>query len=447
MVNFRLGAIALVSLNIFYSVAPAPAEQPTIEELDQKVRILERRLEVQQEEAQTRAKQAAILGADKSGFSLKSADGNFQLKMRGYAHFDARFFEGDRDTPVANSFTNRRIRPIFDGTLAKHFGFRIMPDFASGATGGTNSSLLDAYLDVNYWPSVKLRVGKFKPPVGLERLQSATASFFIELGLPANLVPTRDVGAQLFGESHGGATSWALGVFNGTADLSSGNDDGNDDKEISGRIFFHPLRNKSSDWEGFGVGVSASHGTQFSTTLPTFKTPGQQNFFGYNSKARSNGVFERFSPQGYLYRGPFGLLAEYVRSSHKLDTATLGTAPVTLTHKTWQIAGSYVLTGEDASFTGVKPLRSFDPVNRQWGALEIAGRYGEVEIDPKSFPIFADAAKNAKKVRAWAAGANWHLNSFVKFISDYERTKFTGGSGAGDREDERIVFTRFQIAY
>lgn len=459
MSNFRLGVfavrflavIALVSLTIFVQPWPTSAGQPDIEELDQKVRILERRLENAQEEAATKAKQSAVVGADKGGFFLKSADGNFQLKLRGYTQLDGRYFKGDKDTPVSNTFLFRTIRPILDGTVAKHFSFRIMPDFSSATTGGATSSIVDAYLDFTYWPQAKLRVGKFRPPVGIERLQGSTELNFLERGLPTNLVPNRDVGLQVFGESQDGVVSYAAGVFNGVVDVGSLDSDNNDDKEISGRVFFLPFKGKDKpELENLGLGVSASRGIQKGSTLPSYKTPGQQTFFSYGSTARSNGVFKRVSPQGYFYQGPFGLIAEYVRSSHRLDTTTPARAPTELKHKSWQVAGSFVLTGEDASYKAVKPLNAFDPANRAWGAVELAARYGVLEIDPQTFPTFSSINNNAHKAKAWAGGVNWYLNNFAKFVADYELTKFTDGDSngsSGNREDERIVFTRFQIAY
>ena len=78
--------------------APAKTPEPppaVVEALDQKVRILERRMELDQEATAAKAKEAPILGAGKDGFSLKSADGNFQLRLRGYVQADGRFYADD----------------------------------------------------------------------------------------------------------------------------------------------------------------------------------------------------------------------------------------------------------------------------------------------------------------------------------------------------------------
>ena len=51
------------------------------------------------------------------------------------------------------------------------------------------------------FPWFQVRAGKFKPPVGLERLQSDDDTNFVERGLPTLLVPQRDIGYQIGGRS------------------------------------------------------------------------------------------------------------------------------------------------------------------------------------------------------------------------------------------------------
>src|SRR3954447_12929302 len=120
---------------------PATAEEPAqdaaetpqsvdqkLEELDQKIRGLDRKIELDKEAADEKAKTAGQAVAGKDGFSLRSADGNFVLKLRGYAQFDGRFWTGDEKKPQVETFLLRRVRPIFEGTVYKIFDFRIMPD-------------------------------------------------------------------------------------------------------------------------------------------------------------------------------------------------------------------------------------------------------------------------------------------------------------------------------
>ena len=171
-----------------------------VDELEQQILVLKRLRELEGDSIATAAKDKATVTANgKDGFCIKSADGKYVLKLRGYAQADGRFYGGDEAKAVPNTFFLRRARPIVEATVGKYFGFRIMPDFAQGQT-----VLFDAYGDINLTPAFAFRLGKFKPPVGLERLQSATDIVFAERGLPTNLVPNRDIGLQLGGDVHSG---------------------------------------------------------------------------------------------------------------------------------------------------------------------------------------------------------------------------------------------------
>ena len=427
---------------------PEKTLEEKVQELDQKIRILERKDELDKEQAAEKAKAATNATSGRDGFSLRSADGVYQLKIRGYVQFDGRFFSGDDERPATDTFILRRVRPIFEGTVFKIFDFRIMPDFGAGTT-----VLQDAYLDARFSPKLKVRAGKFKPPVGLERLQSGQDILFVERALPTNLVPNRDLGVQLFGDLAGGNVSWALGAFNGVPDGGNGDLDTNDGKDYVARLFVQPFLAGNGSWKGLGFGVAAStgdqQGTLTSTSLAGYRTPGQQTFFSYRSDGTAAGTViadgERFrlSPQGYLYRGPFGLLTEYVISRQEVRRAEVTRE---LENTSWQVAASWVFGGEPA-YRAVSPKKPFDREARTWGAFELAARYSRLEIDEDTFPLFANPASSAESAAAWALGFNWYLNRNVKVQLDYERTQFEGGASSGDREDESILFSRFQIAF
>jgi phosphate-selective porin OprO/OprP len=429
---------------------PDKTTDDKVQELEQKVRVLERKDEIRQEEAADKAKTATTATSGKDGFSIKSADGAFLLKLRGYVQFDGRFFSKDEQKPGIDTFTLRRVRPIFEGTIYKIFDFRIMPDFGQGTT-----VLFDAYAEARFSPLFKVRAGKFKPPIGLERLQSATDILFVERALPTNLVPNRDLGIQVAGDVNGGVVSYAVGVFNGTVDLGNQADaDTNNSKDTEGRIFFQPFAAAGGPLKNLGFGVAAStgihEGTAAAPGLPSYRTPAQQTFFSYRSDGTaagtvvSDGRHTRFSPQGYFYSGPFGLLAEYVQSKQEV---TRGGAAADLQHTSWQAAASWVIAGGEASYRGVNPKQVFDPASHTWGAFEIAARYSKLDLDDKTFPLFANPASSPRSAAAWAVGLNWYLNKNVRVMLDYERTRFDGGAAGGDREDENILFSRFQIAF
>ena len=425
-----------------------PTLEEKVEELDQKVRILQRQDELEKEAAAEKAKTATGVTSGRDGFSFKSNDGAYVLKLRGYVQLDGRFYSGDDERPATDTFILRRVRPIFEGTVFKIFDFRIMPDFGGGTT-----VLQDAYIDARFSPKIKIRAGKFKPPVGLERLQSGTDILFVERGFPTSLLPNRDLGVQLFGDLAGGNVSWAAGVFNGVVDGGSGDLDGNDGKDYAARLFFQPFLADNGSWKGLGFGVAAitgdQQGTLTSTGLAAYRTPGQQTFFSYRSDGTAAGTViadgERFrlTPQAHLYRGPFGLLTEYAISRQEVRR---GTVAAELENTALQVTASWVFGGEP-TYRAVSPKKPFDREAGTWGAFEVAARYNRLELDDDTFPLFANPASAAEAAEAWSLGLNWYLNRNVRIYLDYERTTFEGGAATGDREDESVLFSRFQISF
>ena len=86
-------------------------------ELEQQQKILARKWEIEQQAAAEKAKSAPVVTANsKDGFSLKSADGDFSLRFRGLIQADTRSVSGSSGSLADDTFTLRRVRPIFEGT-------------------------------------------------------------------------------------------------------------------------------------------------------------------------------------------------------------------------------------------------------------------------------------------------------------------------------------------
>jgi phosphate-selective porin OprO/OprP len=266
-----------------------------LQHLDQQVKIVDRKLDQQQravrEEALTRP--VVDVGPDGffihsqddsynlrigGGFFIHSQDDSYNLRIGGYMQADGRFYLSE-PKPTGSEFLMRRLRPFFEGTVAKYYDFRFMADFGQGTT-----VLEDAYADIHYWPEFRLLVGKFREPVGLERLEEDRALKFVERALPTELVPDRDLGFDIHGDLFAQRVDYALGFFNGTADNTATEDsDNNDGKDFAGRIFVHPFADTSLEYvRQLGFGIASTYGDERSTTIDsTYKTTGQAVFFTY----------------------------------------------------------------------------------------------------------------------------------------------------------------------
>lgn len=422
--------------------SPTRAEDATLEALDQKVRLLEKKLELQEEALAGNAKAAVTAEAGQDGFQIKNAGRDFLVKIRGVVQADGRFYLGDETLPFTNTFLTRRVRSILEATVYRDFDLNITPEFAGGTL-----VVQDAFLDYHPAKWLRLRAGKFKSPVSLEQLRATTAITFAEFAFPAAVAPNRDVGSQLHGDVGEGILNYAVGVFNGIQDGASADTDTNDSKDVAARLFLTPFKNGYSDWaKGLGVGVAGTYGTR-TGALPSYRTPGQNTFFTALTTATVDGTQWRVAPQLAYYAGRLGVLAEAIASTQE---AKRGTALSWLTNRAWLAEASFLLTGDQASYKGVTPKKPFDPKSGGWGAWELAGRYHELTIDDDYFTggRFALASASARKASAWAAGVNWYLNKNIRTVVNYEQTEFEGGAARNaDRETEKVVFTRFQLAF
>ena len=143
-------------------------------------------------------------------------------------------------------------------------------------------------------------------------------------------------------------------------------------------------------------------------------------------------------------------MGEWVRSTQDVQIGDPEAGPVqeeTIRNEAWQVSASFFLTRDTAAYKTVAPKKNFEPSAGTAGGVEIVARYGRLNVDPDAFPVYADPAKSARRAADKAVGANWYLNRNVKVMLDYIRTSFEGGAKSGDRPDEKVLLSRFQIAF
>ena len=427
-----------------------------IQELDQRVRVLDRKQEIAAEDAAAKQKATPVVTASDKGFGIKSSDGQFEYRLRGLVHLDYRSFDGEAYPSAVNGFLARRIRPTFEGTVFGKYGFRFTPEFGeSGNDASNRSRVIDAFLDARLDPAFQIRFGKQKPVVGLERLQSGSDIKFIERSyISNNILPNRDLGVTISGDVLGKKLNYAVGIFNGVTDggESTTAQDTNTGKDFTARLFATPFVGTDSNLAGLGFGVAVTNGNTRNNSLVSYKSPGQVNtFFSYKSGTLSDGNRNRVSPQAYYYYGPFGLLTEYAVVNQEVFN---GSNKTKLKNDAWHVSASWLLTGEDASYKGVKPYSPFKSgIDGGWGAFELVARYQKANIDPNALnTTFGDTAKdNALSASTWLLGVNWYLNEDAKFAVNYERTDFTGGINGSSKslngKQEDFFVARYQLAF
>jgi phosphate-selective porin OprO/OprP len=394
---------------------------------------------------------AAEAKADKSGFALSSGGEKpaFTIKFKLTLQADNRKFLNDdrsKDTLLI-----RRVRPILDGTVLGLVDYRVMPDFA-----GSQAALYDAFLDIHPLPWLRLRTGKFKAPVGLERLQGDPDLPFMERAYTANLSSTRDVGVELWGDIAGGVLNYAVGVFNGAPDNANPDIDTGAQKELIARVFLQPFKAPGLESAGnLGIGIAGSvgrrDGSATSTQLSPLRSIGQQQVFGYLASTTdatatvfARGRHTRLNPELYYYIGPFGILSEIIWSQQRVQRGT-GDAK-TLLHRAWHATASYVIGGKNG-FDGATPNSNWDPSLGQLGALEIGVRYHELTLDDDTFPTFASADASVREARGFGVSLDWALSRTFRLMTGFEHSWFKAGRSNADRKNEDVWLSRAQVNF
>jgi len=310
---------------------PKPDLSNPVEQADQQTRTIARRLAILEEQLGTKAKAGPSLTADDKSFQIKSGDGANSIRFYLLLQADNRWFLNDGAlSDKADTFLIRKLRPGFGGTLFGFTDYRVSPDFAGGA-----AAVFDAYLDFHPWPWLRLRTGKFKTALGLERLQNDAYLEFNERALTQNLTPQRDIGAELWGDVANGILRYNIGIFNGAADNTNPDLDANHAKDFVGRVLMQPFKAESlKELGSLGIHFAASIGNRFgqpsNPQLPAYKSGGQNTIFSYLAPAATADPTgagtpfahlrqTRLNPAVYYYYAGFGVFGEFVQSRQEIQ--------------------------------------------------------------------------------------------------------------------------------
>lgn len=191
---------------------PAPAGDNLVADLSKRLAEVEKQLKKRDD-------------ADKK--AAADASKRFIVRPFGRVHIDAGAFHQDADNlatvgPARDGLDFRRARFGFEGEGFDIFFYRFDVDFASFDAGPNNTQasnkrpvVQDAYLDTMELALIgNLRVGRFREPFGLERLDSSNDLPFLERSLPTNaLVPFRNLGIMGFDWNEAETHTWSYGVF------------------------------------------------------------------------------------------------------------------------------------------------------------------------------------------------------------------------------------------
>lgn len=383
--------------------------------------------------------------ADRRG--IRVSEGDASIRLRGYGQWDYRSFIDDDQERGSDDVLARRIRPTLEAQ-AGSWRARFTPDIA-----GANMRVFDATLGYEFDADTTITMGKFKPPISLERLQSATDMHHIERGHPTALAPNRDFGIMLTERDPAYRAEYQLALMNGAQDLGNSEDIYEGNYDVNLRAFGHPWQQGSSAaLKGLGIGLAGSigerHGTQDQPFVGRYVTPAQQTFFRYRTGAVGDGTHWRLYPQAYWYHGAYGALAEYAYSAQEVR---FGARTRTMRNQAWQLSALWMLTGESQQFAGgVTPFAPIDPRLDAFGigAWELSARFGATLVDDDAFAGFANASRSAQSAHSYGAGISWYWNDQMKWVINYDITHLGEAPAANSTwENEQILISRVQLSF
>ncbi|HEY1958621.1 MAG TPA: porin [Polyangiaceae bacterium] len=361
----------------------------------------------------------------------------FSIRVRGYLQADDRHVFGDG--PWSDALLIRRARAVLEGAAFGRVEVKIMADFAA------SPMLYDAYVDGKLTPWLRLRFGKDKVPISLERLRSARDQLFGERAQPGVFAPVREIGAQILAAPWDGRLAASFGVMQAAPDGVNpdifGSDGGGDDKDVIGRVFVRPFPRGALRELGLGISGSLGSATGSATTprLPTYKTTAQLSYFSYRPEAVAFDQRAHLGVQLHCAAGPVELMAEAVES---VEGVKVGDQVGRFANGAYSIELAFLPTGEHASFEGVLPRKPFDPTHGRFGALMVAVRQQGTRFDRRAFPVFADPQTAAAGALGVGASLTWIWNGIFQLQSSWETTTFDG-----KRRDEHVLVTRAQAAF
>ena len=418
---------AAVSATLLLAAGAARADdlsdlRERLEAQEQKIRVLERKLELQDEADEG-------CGPDHACRARLAATGlphpvrrrrQRRCACAACCISTAATFSDDITPETADTWIFRRVRPTLEGTLNGIFDFRFTPDFAGGRT-----FILDAFVAARLKPWAVVTAGKFKVPVGLERLVSATDLRFIERGFPTSLVPNRDLGVQLGGDIAGGLVNYSVGYFNGVSDGGSSDATrrrrtprttrrATGPRACSSSRSSTPTTSRCADL-GFGVAGTYvdSTGNTTTTLLPSYRTPGQQTFFSYRSRPRhrhdasdQRHVRGRraaaLDAAGVLLRRQLRRarrIRERFAGRHARDADSRRALGDARQHRVARAARVVRDRRGRGSSAASRPARCSRWTNGTWGALEFVARYHELDVDDDAFAGGANSFANPRQRR------------------------------------------------
>lgn len=379
------------------------------------------------------------------GLVLRNDAHDLRFRLGGRFHLDLNFYDPDneRDSGLRLQSTV----PAFSGAWGESLDFLVRPDLTGTDDG--DRVLKDAWLRFSASPAFRVCGGYFKQHYGTE-----FDSRIDRLALPGRSFVSYLNGAWDLGARVDGSLADDVLYYAGYATAGVGyqlEGDRTSDPTVGARVLLRPLAWTDIPWlAGLTAGASASYSRDHDGRIH-IASPLETSVI-YTREFRADHVIRRNFEIGYRLgrlRARWELASADFRDiswagqSHDLDQ-----------NAAWEGEVALALTGEDYEYAGGRE-RGLPGVeeatfrNGHFGALEIAARYSNAEIDREFFDIgITGYDPSTQEVRTFTGGLNWYyrrnirlMAAWVHIIADHEL------STLGGTKRDRSVVIRLQVDF
>lgn len=404
--------------------------------------------------------------------TIATADGTQKFAVRGLIQFDSAAYDEDETVAGANDLSSgtnfRRARLGVEGAFAKDWNYNLTGEF--GGSGGEAAILNQAFAEYAGWKPfglinpVRLRIGAWATPAGLEDATGNSESLFLERAASAELVrnfaggDSRTGVGAIFNGNHWYASAVLTGAVVGTPAAP----EFDEQYGYLARVAYNPIYSPTyaihlgANLTGVLSPADTAAGVATTQILrlrerPELRVDGARLVDTGNIAA--DGLTSYGLEFGAFYKN-FHIAAE----AFQIDVDRIGGA-FDPSFSGWYVQGAWTLTGEshvwaaaNGGFRGVKPTANFDPANGTWGALEFAARYSVLDLNDGEG--VAGSAAPAGGIRGGeqkitTLGLNWYPNAVFRFLVDYQHIDIDrlNGGGAQVGEQVDVVSLRSQVAF
>ena len=392
-----------------------------------------------------------IVQSGASKFSLESSDGQYAVGLTGRVHFDTGAYSFTPDSSVvgtqrlSSGVNARRARIGISGKAAGAWTFQFIYDGGNSQDNAAGGIQMAQVSYVGFKNVIIDLPGYSEPGYPLETAQSSNDIMFMERAAPVNVAT--NLGAGDFRSNAGvrytGDRLWAGVYVTGPA---QGDSHTGVHERLGSfqRISYQAIAGKDSTLH---LGVNAFELLQVPDSgIGTAKTV-----------TLSDRPELRIDPTALLSTGAIGSVANPVSGVNVYGFEAAGTHGSLFAQGEYfqynvqrrglgsnEFSGyygmvSYTLTGEHRSYnraTGaygaITPRHPFG-VDGGRGALELAARYSYTDLTDGFTAGIAQSAQplaiNGGKMKNFTVGANWYVNTYLRFMLNYVHSELDKANG------------------